>query len=80
MLDIRGRKRFLELLKERQQTKGLTIVLATNVPEGLDLYADYVLLIHKGSQVSFAPLSEFLDGETDLARAVLHRLEQQGVQ
>lgn len=76
VLDIQGRKRFLDLLKERQRMKRLTVVLATNVPEGLDSYADYVLLIRKGSQVAFAPLGEFLEDETELARAVLHRLEE----
>jgi len=50
VLDILGRRLFLALLKERQQTMGLTTVLATNVPEGLDPYADHVLVISRGAR------------------------------
>ena len=48
---------FLTLVKERQKTGGLTTVLATNVPEGLDAYADHVLLISRGRQVAFSGLT-----------------------
>jgi ABC-type multidrug transport system ATPase subunit len=78
VLDIHGRKKFLDLLKERQQNKGVTVILATNVPEGLDPYVDYVFLIHKGRRAAFSSMASFIDGHPDLAHAVLERLESQG--
>src|SRR5712692_4906881 len=70
LLDILGRRLFLTLVRERQQTSGLTTVLATNVPEGLDAYADHVLLISQGRQVSFSGLASFIGSENTLADAV----------
>ena len=70
LLDILGRRLFLTLVRERQQTSGLTTVLATNVPEGLDAYADHVLLISQGRQVAFSGLASFIGSENTLADAV----------
>jgi ABC-2 type transport system ATP-binding protein len=70
LLDILGRRLFLTLVRERQQASGLTTVLATNVPEGLDAYADHVLLISHGRQVSFSGLASFIGTENTLADAV----------
>src|SRR6266567_1820782 len=67
LLDILGRRLFLTLVKERQKTGGLTTVLATNVPEGLDAYADHVLLISRGRQVAFSGLTGFIRNENTLA-------------
>ena len=70
LLDILGRRLFLTLVRERQQTSGLTTVLATNVPEGLDAYADHVLLISQGRQVAFSGVASFIGSENTLADAV----------
>ena len=74
-LDILGRRTFLSLLQERQRTDGATVLLATNLPEGLDAYADHVLLISRGRQLAFELLPSFLDGRASLADAVAARLE-----
>jgi len=78
LLDILGRRLFLGLLQERQRAGGVTVVLATNVPEGLDAYADHVLLIRRGHQVVFAGLRAFVEGQASLADAVASRLESDG--
>ena len=75
LLDILGRRTFLSLLQDRRRGRGATIVLATNVPEGLDAYADHVLLISRGQQLAFGRLPEFVDGQANLADAVATRLE-----
>ena len=75
LLDILGRRTFLSLLQDRRRGRGATIVLATNVPEGLDAYADHVLLISRGRQLAFGRLPEFVDGQANLADAVATRLE-----
>jgi ABC-2 type transport system ATP-binding protein len=74
LLDIVGRRMFLSVLKDRQRHAGLTVVLATNIPEGLDGIADHVLLIHRGRQLEFAVASRFATGEPSLAEAVVRRL------
>lgn len=75
VLDILGRRRFLQLLQERQRQAGLTVVLATNVPEGLEPYADSILLLSRGRQLAFGSIGEILGGGSDLAEAVAGRLE-----
>jgi ABC-2 type transport system ATP-binding protein len=75
VLDILGRRQFLSLLKDEQRRTGLTVVLATNVPEGLERYVDAVLLLSRGRQVFFGPLTGFLSGDGDLADAVARRLD-----
>ncbi len=75
LLDILGRRAFLSLLQERRRACGVTVVLATNLPEGLDPYADHVLLISRGKQLSFGLLATFVSGHASLADAVAARLE-----
>ena len=74
VLDILGRRLFLALLKERQQTMGLTTVLATNVPEGLDPYADHVLVISRGRQVAFSRIASYVPDGGSLADAIADTL------
>lgn len=75
VLDIRGRRNFLKLLQDRQKEKGLTVVLATNVPEGLEIYADFVAFLHQGTQLTFEPILEYLHEDQNLAEAVVRRLD-----
>ncbi len=77
-LDILGRRLFLALLKERQKARGLTTVLATNVPEGLDAHADQVLVISRGHQVLFSEVARFVLGKRSFADAVADTLEAHG--
>jgi len=76
VLDILGRRKFLQALQEQQKERGMTIVLATNIPEGLETYADKILLLNRGRQLLFSETSNFLDGNRDLAGAVAERLER----
>ena len=76
VLDILARRKFLKVLQERQRGRGMAIVLATNVPEGLEAYAHRVLLIHRGQQITFSKTSDFLNGDKDLGDAAAKRLEQ----
>lgn len=75
VLDISGRRKFLKVLHEQQKERGLTVILATNVPEGLEAYADHVLLIHRGNQMAYSTTPEFLQGDKDLGDAVMRRLD-----
>ena len=50
-------------------------MLATNVPEGLEAFADTVLVLSRGRQLAFGPIAEILDGGDDLAEAVARRLD-----
>ena len=75
VLDILGRRNFLRLLKDRQKESDMTVILATNVPEGLEAYADFVVFLHQGQQITFAPILEYLNEERELAEAVVRRLE-----
>jgi ABC-2 type transport system ATP-binding protein len=74
LLDIVGRRTFLSVLKGRQTKAGLTVVLATNIPEGLDGIAEHVLLIHRGRQLEFTTASRLVTSEPSLAEAVAKRL------
>jgi ABC-type multidrug transport system ATPase subunit len=74
LLDILGRRLFLALLQERQRATGLTTVLATNVPEGLDAYAGHVLLISRGRQVTYSHMASFTVDKVSFADAVADAL------
>jgi len=76
LLDILARRALLTLLKERQRVQGTTVVLATNVPEGLDSYADHVLLLSHGHQLAFSRLADFVRGDASLADAVARQLSR----
>jgi len=75
VLDILGRRKFLQVLQEQQKERGMTVVLATNIPEGLEAYADKILLLNRGRQILFSE-TNVLDGRGDLAGAVAERLER----
>lgn len=76
VLDILGRRKFLSALKEQQVQSGLTVILATNIPEGLEKYADGVLLIHRGRELALTRTQDLLGNDSDLAEAVAKRLER----
>jgi len=75
VLDILGRRKFLQVLQEQQKERGMTVILATNIPEGLEGYADKILLLNRGRQILFAATTNVLDGRRDLAGAVAAQLE-----
>ena len=53
---------------------GLTTVLATNVAEGLDPYADHVLVISRGRQVAFSRIASYVPDGGSLADAIADTL------
>lgn len=63
VLDIVGRRKFMQALKELNQTIGCTIILATNILENLEDYISHLLVLQKGRQRLHKPLEEFLDGQ-----------------
>jgi ABC-2 type transport system ATP-binding protein len=75
VLDILGRRKFLKVLQEQQREKGMTVILATNIPEGLEGYSQKILLLHHARQIEFSSISEFLSSDNNLADAVVRRLE-----
>lgn len=64
VLDIDARKKFLTLMQEFQ-AKGSTIVLATNIPEGLGRYISHVLLVHRGKMKESNTLDALLEKNKD---------------
>lgn len=76
LLDILARRRFLAELKNGNNTRGLTVILATNIPEELEMFADSVLLLHRGKELEFMKMVDFLGSEKTLVDAVVRRLEQ----
>lgn len=53
VLDIVGRRRLLETLREFNRSKKATVVLATNILEGLEGHVSRVLVLHAGSVIAF---------------------------
>lgn len=75
VLDILARIRFLKTLKRVQQEQETTIILATNIPEGLEHYASDILLLNRGNQLSFSSIDKFIDKKNDtLAEQVMEVL------
>ena len=74
VLDILARIRFLKTLKRVQQEQQATIIMATNIPEGLEHYVTDVLLINRGAQLRFAEVEGFLRNNETLAEQVMEDL------
>ncbi len=74
VLDIVGRIRFLKELKKMKDNQKTTVILATNIPEGLEKYADEILLLSKGRQLTFSPIRDFVKENETLVDAVVRRL------
>ena len=66
VLDIVGRRHFMNLLRELYHQTQCTIVLATNILEDLANNVTHVMLLRKGDVRTFEPLSTFL-GEASQA-------------
>lgn len=64
VLDIDARRKFLALMQE-SQAKGITIILATNIPEGLDRYVSHILLIHRGEMKECSTVDALLKQSKD---------------
>ena len=62
VLDIIGRRKFMQILHEQNQSTNCTVVLATNILENLANYVSHIFLLKKGKMTSFKPLNEFLKG------------------
>lgn len=58
VLDIVGRGKFMELLKTLTTSNSCTVVMATNIIDDVELYADDILILHRGLQVSYSNKEE----------------------
>jgi len=74
VLDILARIRFLKTLKKIQTEHDTTVVLATNIPEGLEHYVTEILLMNKGSQLKYITTEKFLQNTESLAEQVMEEL------
>ena len=61
VLDIVGRKKFMNILWEQNQKHQCTILLATNILEDLVHYISHLALLQKGSLKLFQDLNSFLE-------------------
>lgn len=78
LLDIVGRRKFLEILTELKKSEGATILFATNIIEDLADHADRLWLLRQGKLVSELSLVDFLakENESSLLRAVANALDR----
>lgn len=76
VLDIVGRRKFMATLQEMRHN-GSTVILASNIPEGLELYATHVLLLSRGRLQDFTTMDAFLSkkSHTSFANLVGEMLE-----
>ncbi len=77
VLDIIGRRKFMKILHEQNQSTGCTVIIATNVLEDLVNYISHVFLLSKGEMKRFKPLDDFLNGhdKIDFSQLVADILE-----
>lgn len=77
VLDIVGRRRFMDVLRERNRDSGATVIMATNILEDLTEYVTQVLLMRHGRSSRLQSLSELLAGakSSDFAAIVAQELE-----
>lgn len=58
MLDIISRENVLEFLKEETETRGATVLLATHIFDGTDVWASHVLYVRQGTIGYYGPIDE----------------------
>jgi CCR4-NOT complex subunit CAF16 len=76
-LDVIARADLLELLREESDTRGLTILYATHIFDGLERWATHLCHLAHGRIVEMAPLDDIAELQALRASAVsspLHRL------
>lgn len=61
VLDIVGRKIFLDFLSQLRKKSGTTVVLATNILEDLPRHISHIALICQGEMRNFETIDQFLD-------------------
>lgn len=74
VLDIVARIRLLQTLLELQEKNKLSVILATNIPEGLEHYATHVLLLNQGKQMHYGKVDGFLKNYDNLAEQIMEEL------
>lgn len=62
VLDIVGRRKFMQILSDYGRDSGCTIIMATNILEDLVNHISHVLLMEHGRERVHQPLDAFLDG------------------
>ena len=78
VLDIVGRRKLLDYLREENQGRGSTDVLATNILEDLDRMATHLLLLRQGRVVEFRSIADYraANGNQAFAECVAADLER----
>ena len=79
VLDIVGRRRFMEILTDLNKNQGCTVILATNILEDLEKYASHILLVRNGKLRLFQAIDKFLVGHSqkDFSQRVADILEEE---
>jgi ABC-type multidrug transport system ATPase subunit len=78
VLDIVGRRKLLDYLREENRARGLTVILATNIIEDLDRVATHLLLLRQGAVMAFRSISDYCaaNGNIAFAECVAQDLER----
>ncbi|KAL4128811.1 hypothetical protein PRIC2_007791 [Phytophthora ramorum] len=63
MLDIISRENVLAFLKEETETRQATVLLATHIFDGTDVWASHVLYIRRGGVGFYGPIEQCTDGQ-----------------
>ncbi|MCC7441702.1 MAG: ABC transporter ATP-binding protein [Bdellovibrionales bacterium] len=61
VLDIIGRRRFMETLSELRATYGCAVVMATNILEDLEHHATRIALLREGRLIHESPVPAFIE-------------------
>ncbi|KAE8901000.1 hypothetical protein PF005_g27077 [Phytophthora fragariae] len=64
MLDIISRENVLAFLKEETETRQATVLLATHIFDGTDVWASHVLYVRRGSIGFYGPIAHCTGGHT----------------
>ncbi|KAG6617900.1 ATP-binding Cassette (ABC) Superfamily [Phytophthora cinnamomi] len=78
MLDIISRENVLAFLKEETETRQATVLLATHIFDGTDVWASHVLYVRRGSVGFYGPIEQCTEGhKVPMYKAVEKWLRQE---
>ncbi|EEY54766.1 ATP-binding Cassette (ABC) Superfamily [Phytophthora infestans T30-4] len=78
MLDIISRENVLAFLKEETETRQATVLLATHIFDGTDVWASHVLYIRRGTVGFYGPIQQCTDGgKIPMYKVVEHWLREE---
>ncbi|KAG6973573.1 hypothetical protein JG688_00003466 [Phytophthora aleatoria] len=78
MLDIISRENVLAFLKEETEARQATVLLATHIFDGTDVWATHVLYIRRGTLGFYGPIEQCTDGrKAPMYKVVEHWLREE---